>query len=101
MASPAQQPPPPDVACVAAELARLARAAGVRVDEAELERALTGMSAAELAAAPAAYARDLADAAAMGLDLNDPALDEIVFEGTPDDAIRYLDDGAPRCASSV
>jgi hypothetical protein len=84
----------------AATLARLARAAGVQVTEAELRAAVSGMSPEALARLPASYARDLADAAAMGLDLNDPALDAPTFTGTADEAIRFIERSRGACAPS-
>jgi len=83
-----------------ATLARLARAAGVRVTEAELRAAVSGMSPEALARLPASYARDLADAAAQGVDLNDPDLDAPAFTGTADEAIRFLEQSHDACTPS-
>jgi hypothetical protein len=100
--APVQADPPAQIeARTAAELARLARAAGVKVTEPELRAAVSGMAPEALARLPASYARDLETFAAAGVDLNEPDHDAPIFEGCAEDAIRFLEsaEGEP-CASS-
>jgi|HubBroStandDraft_4_1064222.scaffolds.fasta_scaffold313500_2 hypothetical protein len=97
--------PDDELAETVEQIRTIALAGGIReelVPREQLRAMLAGRSPEELRRAPAQYEHGLAVLKEAGIDPNDPHNDDIVFSGSAEEALAWLDaDGAAPCASST